>query len=518
MAVNLEQYQERAAKRGGQKISREEARPVGEGNYAISTIASIPSSAGRFAKDIVQPIVDPVGTFKSVTALGRSVLGLIPGIDVDDTLAKEVGKYYADRYKPSELAKTLRDDPVGFAGDLSLLLTGGAGAVRAAGKAGAATEKVASLGRAIDPVQVAGKGADIAGRFADAASANVLRSIQSAGSGVKPQVFEIAFKDTYEAPNLNFREGFKGDRIKDADIVAEAENIWKTLDESNTKKFDAAAKAAKLNTMKLDDKTLTKIRKVLDNLKKNNKDKLIKTELDFLKDIESQFNQLYKKPTADSLRNTIIRINKMRPSSFIEGGKVNQALIDNVLGKETGLRGIFDKLEGLPEEFLKVKEDYSKVLADLEMASQDLGLGKNVKRDTVLNNLKKTLSRVDNIPEESLLKLPGGQAIRDKIAGTLARDIVPEQYLRTAGAAGTIGVAGAGTGILAGLPGILGAGAIFSPRVGTELNRLAGRLRRGVPRIREGLLEPIREPLTYARPLGTTQEEVYEPLQRRGLL
>jgi hypothetical protein len=208
----------------------------------------------------------------------------------------------------------------------------------------------------------------------------------------------------------------------------------------------------------------------------------------------------------------------MRPSAFDKGGKVNQTLIDNVLGTKTGLRGIFDNLKELPEEFLKVKEDYSKVLADLEKASQDLGLGKNVKGDTVLNNLKRTLSRVDNISEESLLKIPGGEAIRDKIAGTLARDIVPEQYLRTAGAAGTIGVAGAGTGILAGIPGILGAGAIFSPRVGTELNRIAGRLRRGVPRIRQGLLEPIREPLTYARPLGTTQEEVYEPLQRRGLL
>lgn len=513
MAVNLEQYQERAAKRGGQKISREEARPVGEGNYAISTIASIPSSAGRFAKDIVQPIVDPVGTFKSVTALGRSVLGLIPGIDVDDTLAKEVGKYYADRYKPTELLKTIRDDPVGFAGDLSLLLTGGAGAIRAAGKATSATEKAASFGRAIDPVRAAGKVVDVGGKVIDAASANVLRSIQSAGSGVKPQVFEIAFKDTYEAPNLNFREGFRGEKPRDADIVAEAEDIWKTLDESNTKKFDAAAKAAKLNKMKLDDKTLTKIRNVLKNFKKRNEGTLIKTEIDFLKEVESQFNPLYKNPTADSLRKTIIRINKMRPSSFIEGGTINQKIVENVLGTETGLRGIFDDLKGLPEEFLKVKEDYSKVLADLEMASQDLGLGKNIKRETVLNNLKKTLRYRDNIPEESLLKLPGGEAIRDKIAGTLARDVVPEQYLRTAGAAGTIGA-----GFVAGAPGLATAAAIFSPKIGTELNRLAGRLRRGVPRIREGLLEPIREPLTYARPLGTTQEEVYEPLQRRGLL
>ena len=514
MAVSLEQYQERAAKRSGKSIYREEEKPIsGAGGYALDTLTNIPGSAGRFARDIVQPIVDPIGTFKSVTALGRSVLGLIPGINVDDTLAKEVGRYYADRYKPSELLKTIRDDPVGFAGDLSLLLTGGAGAVRAAGKATSATEKVASVGRAIDPVRAAGKVADVGGKVVDAASANVLRSIQSAGSGVRPQVFEIAFRDTYEAPNLNFREGFRGEKPRDADIVQEAEDIWKALDEENTRKFDEAAKAAKLNKIKLDDKTVTKIRNVVKNFKKSNDGTLIKTEIDFLKEVESQLNPFYRNPTADSLRKTIIRINKMRPSSFIEGGTINQKIVENILGTETGLRGIFDDLKGLPEEFLKVKEDYINVLEDLEKASKDLGLGKGLKGETVLNNLKKTLRARDNIPEESLLKLPGGEAIRDKIAGTLARDIVPEQYLRTAGAAGTIGA-----GFVAGAPGLATAAAIFSPKIGTELNRFAGALRRGVPRIRQGLLEPIREPLTYARPLGTTQEEVYEPLQRRGLL
>jgi len=493
----------------------------------FEAIGNIPGSAARYATDTATALLNPADAYTTVTKLGASILSLVPGVKGDDTLRKEVGQYALDRFgSPTKIAKTIRDDPVGFVGDLSLLLVGGAGAARLAGKTGTATDTFAKVGREIEPFTVLGKGADKLGRGIDATAVNVGRGIQSAGTGVKRQVFDIAFKDASipkdpaNVKNTPFREGFYGEPIKDADIVAQAENAYKAKKKSAKTSFDTATKNANLGQIALSANTLNDIAKSFDNVLKSNAETAIASEKALLKRITSDIDRIYQNPTAESLRQAITRIDKQRPKNTGEGGANLDSIIDNVLGTETGLRGVFDKIDELPAEYLRVKGEYEVAMESLKRARQDLGLGKDLKRDTVLNNLRRTLAVLDNISEESLLSLPGGAAIRDRIAGSLARDIIPEQYLRTAGAAGAIGLAGGatGAGLVAGLSGAGTAATLFSPQLATRLNIQAGRIRPKVGGFRQSILEPLRQFGTTARPIETIQREVEDPLQRRGLL
>lgn len=159
-----------------------------------TTVANIPGSAANLVGGIYEAVTNPIET---VTALGdigaggirnAAILaernGALPQGSVDflDSLgdpataeaaserAAAFGGVIADRWGSAEkIRRTLREDPVGFLGDLSTILTG-AGAVTkapliakvasAAPRAGRALERA---GAAVDPLTLAGKGVGAAG-------------------------------------------------------------------------------------------------------------------------------------------------------------------------------------------------------------------------------------------------------------------------------------------------------------------------------------------------------------------
>lgn len=133
-------------------------------------VTNVPHSAAEFAKNTVQPFLHPIDTATSIKNLGLGVLektGIVSGNE-HEKYADAVGKFYADRYGGIENAKrAFATDPVGVAGDLSMLLTGGgSAAARLPGVAGSIGEAASAVGRSIDPLRaVAGAGA-VAGRTA----------------------------------------------------------------------------------------------------------------------------------------------------------------------------------------------------------------------------------------------------------------------------------------------------------------------------------------------------------------
>jgi hypothetical protein len=137
---------------------------TGARTFSPSDIAetwrNAPASAAHFARDVVQPIIHPVETATNLKNLGLGVLektGIVPG-DEHEKYADAVGRYFVERYGGFDNAKrALITDPVGVAGDLSTLFTGGGSlAARAPGMIGRAGEAVATAGRAIDPIANAG--------------------------------------------------------------------------------------------------------------------------------------------------------------------------------------------------------------------------------------------------------------------------------------------------------------------------------------------------------------------------
>jgi len=127
-----------------------------------AAMRNLPASAKQFATGLYEAVTSPVQTIKTIGDIGAgalrsavptSVRDFIDRFDADPAstqramdVANAVGGMYKERYGSLEgIKRTLAEDPVGAAGDLSTLLTGGAGATRiAAGAAGRAAPRVAA--------------------------------------------------------------------------------------------------------------------------------------------------------------------------------------------------------------------------------------------------------------------------------------------------------------------------------------------------------------------------------------
>jgi len=144
---------------------------IREGNVkfdAETMVKNIPGSALQFAKDITYPVLHPQETLESLQTIGSGAAQMVAGElnrgegaptyanpqAVTDT--KAVWEAMVGRYGGmNQLKKTAMEDPVGMLTDLSSVMTGGASLVPKVGKLAGMTEKVASLGKAIDPINLA---------------------------------------------------------------------------------------------------------------------------------------------------------------------------------------------------------------------------------------------------------------------------------------------------------------------------------------------------------------------------
>ena len=168
------------------------------------TISNIPKSAAQFGSDLVQPILHPIDTAESFKNLGLGVLektGVLSGTE-HEKYADAVGHFLADRYGGIEnVKKTMREDPVGLAGDLSMILTGGgSAAARAPGMVGRFGEAARAAGTAIDPLQAV----SAAGRGAGHVASEVLGVTTGAGA----QPLKVAQQAGFEGGQAaqSFRE------------------------------------------------------------------------------------------------------------------------------------------------------------------------------------------------------------------------------------------------------------------------------------------------------------------------
>jgi hypothetical protein len=109
----------------------------------VEAIANVVPSAINMASGVYEAVTSPVQTIKSLgdvaagavyNVLPKEVVSFIDKFDSNPAnkqraieMANAVGGVYKDRYGSEEaIKKTIATDPVGFAGDLSTLLTGGA--------------------------------------------------------------------------------------------------------------------------------------------------------------------------------------------------------------------------------------------------------------------------------------------------------------------------------------------------------------------------------------------------------
>lgn len=121
-------------------------------------VSNIPSSAVQLGSDMAQPFLHPVDTAQG---LGNLALGayqkFTPGIQPEEANIDALGDMISDRYgSVDNTLNTLEDDPLGMLSDFSgLLMGGGTLAARLPGQLGKIGKAAATVGRAVDPLNVA---------------------------------------------------------------------------------------------------------------------------------------------------------------------------------------------------------------------------------------------------------------------------------------------------------------------------------------------------------------------------
>jgi hypothetical protein len=205
-------------------------------------ISNFLPSAGHLIGGLYEAVTSPVQTLKAAgdiaagglrAAVPESVRTFIDRFDNPETTqrisqaASAAGGMLADRYGSEEaIRRTLATDPVGFAADASMLLTGGGsaaarggafaqrvgqtgGAVARAGElATTAGEAATRVGQAIDPLAAAAKGVEVAGKGAGWVGSRVAGGLTGQGSRAVQEAAEAGFEGGKRGEA--FREQMRG--------------------------------------------------------------------------------------------------------------------------------------------------------------------------------------------------------------------------------------------------------------------------------------------------------------------
>ena len=235
--LNIDQQRAMALAQARLRLQDAEAPTAGEGvpgprrtwsDVPADIRQNLPASAQRFYGGLVEAFTSPIQTAKSFADLAagglragaravlpRSVTDALDRLDNPETtariseIANTVGGEYAKNYGSLDgIRDKIAEDPVGFLSDMSLILTGGAGAATKAGAVGTAT----TLGRAarltdpltpvIAPIQLAGRAAGKAADVAYDMTDPMARAYADAAAGRGPEIVQAL-----RNPNAEFVPG-----------------------------------------------------------------------------------------------------------------------------------------------------------------------------------------------------------------------------------------------------------------------------------------------------------------------
>jgi len=247
----------RAAAISYEKIDEGAMKQAGFSDVAIQAFRNLPESGAQFAMSLVSPLTDAVksvvqgeraGVYKTIPDLVADIAAKAGIGETDQATLNALSDALTERYGGMDALKsTLVKDPIGLAGDLSILLTAGGTALqRAPGRVGALGETMQAAGAAIDPLSaamsVAGKtspvavpAAELAGKvateglaFTSGAPTSAIR--EAAATGFERQTQGVTPRTTA------FRETLTGEG-EVADLVTSAKDALAKIREQASQQY-----------------------------------------------------------------------------------------------------------------------------------------------------------------------------------------------------------------------------------------------------------------------------------------
>ena len=437
------------------------------GDVASQAFSNIVPSAVKLGHDIVQPILHPIDTAKSLAGLGaglgqkayRGVMGGEPGSY--EQYPDAVGKALTERYGGLEnIKKTIATDPVGALFDTSILLTGGGmAAARAPGIIGKTGNAIVKAGATIDPfTPVLAAGGKVA--------SNVIGSL---GTHTGAASLETAFKSGQKGDRV-FLENLRGQRSME-DVVAEAKSAVDTLRSDRGKAYEAGMATTKLDTTVLDFTGISKAaQQVADvgkfkNVPIDPKTHVVKGEIAEIVDGWRRLNpaEYHTAEGFDALKRAVGEIKDAAPFNSPErlvAGRIYNAIRDTIVKQAP--------------EYAKTMKDYERASTQIKEIERALSLRKQAAVDTALrklqsimrNNVSSNYGNRDRLVQMLLQKHPD---IMPALAGQSLSSWSPRGLAGKAWA-----MAGAGAGLFAN-PQIAATLPFMSPRLMGETAYYTGK-------------------------------------------
>lgn len=403
---------------------------------------NIPSSAKTLATGLYQAVTSPVQTVSGLmdvaagslqNALPKPVVNFVNQFETNPQasqravqMANAAGGMLKERYGSEEgLKNTLATDPVGAAGDLSLLLTGGGGLAARTPlltRAAPVLKKAASM---TDPINLAGKAI---GKTYDL-TGGLVKSGLGMKTGVGTEAIEQAVQSGRQG-NTTFLENMRGD-VPMTNVLDDAQANLAQMNLNKQKDYRSGMVDIK------NDKSVLDFSNVVDTLKN------VENSIDFkqsgipkdakavevLKNIRAKVDKWKNLDPAEY--HTPEGLDYLKQSLWEDFGKLGK---DEKLAYSAG-KQIYDSVKN---EIGKQAPTYAKVMKEYSDASdltkeieRALSLGQNASADTAMRKLQSLMRNNVNTNYGQRLNLAqqlesaGGRDLMPALAGQALSSKLP---------------------------------------------------------------------------------------------
>lgn len=453
------------------KAPKADAQPEQTWGRAIeSGVMNIPSSGAQFASDIVQPVLHPINTAKSLWELASN-----------PEARAAVGEHYKSRYgSEAGLKETVATDPIGMAADLATLLTGG-GAIAArgpsiVGKVGRVAQKA---GAAVDPLRLA----SVAAKGTGKAVASTLGI--TTGKGTRA-VQEVAKAGAEGGEAAKAAKGQMRGTVPQSDLLIEARANLDNIRRQRQTQYRAGMANIK------NDKTVLDFQPILDEV----------ADVAGAGKFKGEVIEQSAANTVKAIEDAVLEWGAKNPAEFHtpEGLDALKRQIWDIADAQSvkpgtnAARVVSRAYNAVKQQIQKQAPEYSKVMGDYENAAEQvreieraLSLGDQASADTAMRKLTSIMR--DNVQTNFGQRVQLAEQLDQRgtlipgIVGAQFKELEPSGLARYAGPA-AVGSAAMATGDLK----TLGALPFMSPRLVGEAAYAAGTAARPIIQIQQ-LLE-----------------------------
>lgn len=474
--------------------SNEPAPDLTLGEMTRTAISNVPKSTGEYIGSVAHAIAHPVESAQSILNIANGALQhalpesanklmyqMNPELAKNKEIASNVADFYAQRYGSAEnLKRSIAEDPVGVAGDLSSLLTmGGSATANLPSVAGKAGKLVKLGGNAIEPLNVLGNKvipklsgltADIIGGIGTHTGGESLRTATKAGLAGGQDASDFLGNLRGNVPMQDVLDKAK-DNLKEMNAKKSAEYRSGMVDISNDKtvldmsgiedNLNKALESIQFKGQVKDEKAA----KVLDEISK---------KVETWKGLDSA--EYHTPEGLDSLKQQI-------------GSLVEELPLEQKNARRVGnnvYNAIKDSITQQAPTYAKVMKDYTEASDLIHEMERTLSLKSNASIDTSMRKLQSLMRNNVNTNYGNRLNLArqleegGSNNIMPSLAGQSLSSITPRGLGNLqAGVMSSLGLASGGA---SSLPLLLPTLALQSPRLMGEAayyTGKAGRLGKG---------------------------------------